>query len=80
MLERTNIYLPRPTIQFYKRRAEHERVPMAKLVRKILEKEMRNTQNHTWATLLLSIAKKAGRSKLADLSKNHDRYLLQSSV
>lgn len=74
MLIRTNIYLPKQTANFLKRKAEAERTSMAEIVRKILDKEIKKAQVN-WAQSLLSLVKRAGKSGIGDLARKHDKYL-----
>lgn len=74
MLIRTNIYLPKQTINFLKQKAEEENVPMAEVIRRFLEREMEEVSKN-WVKSLLALARRAKGSGLGDLSKRHDYYL-----
>lgn len=74
MLKRTNIYLPSQTLQLIKRKAQEERLTMAEVIRRILEKEISASREDAVESLL-SMAKRAGKSNLKDVAKKHDDYL-----
>ena len=78
MLVRTNIYLQKQTINFLKQKAQEERTAMAEIIRKLLEKEIKK-ESKKWTESLLDLARKAGKSKIGDLSKKHDYYLYHAS-
>lgn len=73
MLIRTNIYLQKQTIDYLKFLAFQEGIPMAKIVRDTLEKNLVKPKN--WAESILTLSKLAGKSGIKDLSKRHDYYL-----
>lgn len=73
MLIRTNIYLQKQTVDYLKFLAFQEGIPMAKIVRDTLEKNLVKPKN--WAGSILALSKRAGKSGIKDLSERHDYYL-----
>lgn len=74
MLIRTNIYLEPQTVIALKANAEERGETMAGIIRKILEKAMKE-ERKDWIKSLLLLAQRPGRSGLGNLAKKHDDYL-----
>lgn len=74
MLVRTNIYLEPQTVIALKANAQERGETMAGIIRKILNKAIKE-EKKSWAKSLLALAQKPARSGLGDLAKSHDEYL-----
>ena len=82
MLQRTNIYLDKKTVQYFKRRAEIENKTMAEVIRLVLEREEKRLYNSQSALdSMAQMVRDAERDKTTDIegktdvALNHDYYL-----
>jgi predicted DNA-binding ribbon-helix-helix protein len=78
MLIRTNIYLKETMVKDLKRQAKEQKTTVSKLIREAID-EKKIKSKKTLSHLLKHAKKHNQKSKIKDLARNHDKYLLNFS-